>query len=1074
MDYYYWFSPNEIGSEVHSFYEWFVHFSEFNLAMLESEAYRGLGQFEKSNEIYLQYLNYPQEFNLSSNEVMFIRIQTAFNYLAWGDSEFRQAHNAENKQNLLNSTRQKYEAALELFKEYPEVPNELKKIEEKIQALDELENITLEHLGESRSLSEADTRALWETLQPSGSRDIHSINPLIVEIIYHAKMQLLKISNHLNYLGYNDGYVPDQRYTFLLSRANEYADLAIQTEARYIQFKAEAENQEYQSQQLAQNAQLTVYQEQIAKTRGKIANDRQIQADYRMKAIDRKIKAKRNSSFWSSLAGGLSMMAGIVAAPVTGGASVVAGGLAFAAFTAGQIGQTISDDHQIAALQYEKQAVAIDKVIAGREGLIADMETTIAQKQGAFIRENLQYLSQKEFNQDLYYKLANALKRVKKVYLDAGIRMGFLAERALAFESGKDLRFVKFDYERSDLKNLLAGDFLKQDLVMMEYNRALELKQRNHVKHVISLRQQYPVEFGQFLETGMMDFATGLYEFDKAYPGTYHRRLKRVEVVIQGLVGLEGFKGSLTNFGNFIVRSKEGTLEAERLIPTDQEFREAYKGLKDKGLLAIPVGGVRTYQLPPTRLVLSKYDIRQDGIIFPAEQEVREIFEGFGVSGLWQLELPKHLNDVDFRSIADVQVILYFDALYDPDLEHTVKELVWKYEKELSGGQRLDQTVAFSMRQHFPDEFFSFSGGEITFELLDGDFPAYMAAKNVKNVILRAVDKEGNGISGLDLHINKLTNPLNSLSLSATTFVDGYTVDVGALTDPAKTLPDLPLEQRVPIVGAWQVKLTDTSRAKEVDDLIVIFSYEYKPEEIYLPGLFGAYYKSEKVIEDYPNWFQDPVHIQTDLQVNFPPTDTAFNGLVEFVDNFGVYWSGQIKIPTAGEYTFYLNSDDGSHLYIDGKSVVDNDGLHGMEEKSGSIELTEGFHDVELWYFEKGRGAGIIFSWESPSFAKEVVPASALSPDSLQYLAGAWSRRSPDRNYEFTQIGDTFYWDISEPVKEQGTGTINGQQVSISWQGDYGPPRATSGSITKTDEENRAILIQCYGSGGPPFVRKKE
>ncbi|CAJ1461562.1 unnamed protein product, partial [Effrenium voratum] len=40
---------------------------------------------------------------------------------------------------------------------------------------------------------------------------------------------------------------------------------------------------------------------------------------------------------------------------------------------------------------------------------------------------------------------------------------------------------------------------------------------------------------------------------------------------------------------------------------------------------------------------------------------------------------------------------------------------------------------------------------------------------------------------------------------------------------------------------------------------------------------------------------------------------------------------GTLKIQTAGLYTFFLTSDDGSRLELDGVEVVLNGGFHGME-----------------------------------------------------------------------------------------------------------------------------------------------
>lgn len=37
-------------------------------------------------------------------------------------------------------------------------------------------------------------------------------------------------------------------------------------------------------------------------------------------------------------------------------------------------------------------------------------------------------------------------------------------------------------------------------------------------------------------------------------------------------------------------------------------------------------------------------------------------------------------------------------------------------------------------------------------------------------------------------------------------------------------------------------------------------------------------------------------------------------------------WTGWIQAPASGTFTFYLESDDGSRLYIDGVLRVDNGG----------------------------------------------------------------------------------------------------------------------------------------------------
>ena len=58
---------------------------------------------------------------------------------------------------------------------------------------------------------------------------------------------------------------------------------------------------------------------------------------------------------------------------------------------------------------------------------------------------------------------------------------------------------------------------------------------------------------------------------------------------------------------------------------------------------------------------------------------------------------------------------------------------------------------------------------------------------------------------------------------------------------------------------------------------------------------------------------------------------------------------------TAGEWTFRVSSDDGVKLYIDGKLVLDNDGVHPPKVKSGKVNLSKGDHDMVLEYFQGPR-----------------------------------------------------------------------------------------------------------------------
>ncbi|MCE9629516.1 MAG: HEAT repeat domain-containing protein [Planctomycetia bacterium] len=94
---------------------------------------------------------------------------------------------------------------------------------------------------------------------------------------------------------------------------------------------------------------------------------------------------------------------------------------------------------------------------------------------------------------------------------------------------------------------------------------------------------------------------------------------------------------------------------------------------------------------------------------------------------------------------------------------------------------------------------------------------------------------------------------------------------------------------------------------------------------------------------------------------------------------FGLTFSGFLQVPMNGKYTFFLASDDGSRLYLDGKLVVNNDGLHGMGEKAGGVDLTAGSHPIAVTYFDNGGGNGLSLAWTGPDLPRQPLGADRLA-----------------------------------------------------------------------------------------------
>jgi mono/diheme cytochrome c family protein len=101
-------------------------------------------------------------------------------------------------------------------------------------------------------------------------------------------------------------------------------------------------------------------------------------------------------------------------------------------------------------------------------------------------------------------------------------------------------------------------------------------------------------------------------------------------------------------------------------------------------------------------------------------------------------------------------------------------------------------------------------------------------------------------------------------------------------------------------------------------------------------------------------------------------TGVAFElALSKRESNYGMRFEGVFNADAAGRYMFTLSSDDGSRLSIDGKKVVDNDGVHPTTTHSGSVELTKGVHKVTVDFFQGGGEAELEVEVESRTLGRQ-------------------------------------------------------------------------------------------------------
>jgi len=117
---------------------------------------------------------------------------------------------------------------------------------------------------------------------------------------------------------------------------------------------------------------------------------------------------------------------------------------------------------------------------------------------------------------------------------------------------------------------------------------------------------------------------------------------------------------------------------------------------------------------------------------------------------------------------------------------------------------------------------------------------------------------------------------------------------------------------------------------------------------------------------------------ETLMPIKTGVTNTFDVGLRSRGDSFALRFTGYLEVPTDGLYTFYTSSDDGSRLSLGTELVVDNDGLHPVLEKSGTIGLKAGKHAITVTMFDAGAQEALTVSYSGPGLDKRPIPGSVL------------------------------------------------------------------------------------------------
>ena len=112
--------------------------------------------------------------------------------------------------------------------------------------------------------------------------------------------------------------------------------------------------------------------------------------------------------------------------------------------------------------------------------------------------------------------------------------------------------------------------------------------------------------------------------------------------------------------------------------------------------------------------------------------------------------------------------------------------------------------------------------------------------------------------------------------------------------------------------------------------------------------------------------------------------------------NIAIAYDATLSVPQAGKATFFLDSDDASKLYVDGKVVIDYDGSHGEgAEKKADIELSAGKHAIRIAYVQGDAGSplGLSVAWSLPGLGRRPLSVWASTSALGQPIQRAYDQK---------------------------------------------------------------------------------
>lgn len=651
------------------------------------------------------------------------------------------------------------------------------------------------------------------------------------------------------------------RYTTLVERAKQLAQLANQVEAAMLAALEKRDNEQYSLLKARQDLGLATATLLLQQLKVSEANDgvtlAQLQKNKAQSSFDYysnllsagltsnekdQISALSTAKDWSDAAtwtniglGALELVGGAIATYASGGAGV---GLLLqgASTIAGAVSSQASHENTMAALSgvlasYERrtqewtqqQQLASQDIQIGQQQIsiaqdgvgIAGQERAIAQSQANNATVTVNFLATKFTNADLYDWMSQVLARVYRFFLQQATAMAQQASNQLAFERAETPPpFIQSDYWQppssntstgggsldgtsTDRKGLTGSARLLKDIYQLDQYAFTTDQRRLQLTKTLSLATLAPAEFQRFRESGVMVFATPMRLFDADFPGHYLRQIQQVRTSVIALIP--------PNQGIHASLSSTGV---SRVVVGGDSFQTVVV-IRDPETVALssPANATGVFELTAQS---------QSTLLNP--------FEDSGVDMSWELSMPRASNLFDYSTIADVLISIDYTALESAAYRQQVV-------------RQLDRTwsadLPYSFRQQFADQWYDLNNPDqsstpmvVSFTTLPTDFPPNLTDLKIQQVVLCFTRAEG---QSFEIPITSLFfAPQNGRGR-----VGGGATSIDGVISTRRGNADswLSMIGKLP-AGTWELTLPDTDEIRkhfqneEITDILFVLTYQ--------------------------------------------------------------------------------------------------------------------------------------------------------------------------------------------------------------------------------------------------------